>query len=152
MINNTPPVGDSRFQIAIKTAIETVNNSNTLQDDNELKLPVAANTWYVILLNIILQVVTNAPDLKSGWSAPAGSVFSWDKMDFDSLVAVKALGDTDAAYFFAPVAGGVYTGAYIGYLLTGGTAGTLQYRWSQNTATVEDTSILAGSVIQSWRQ
>ena len=62
--------------IVTKSSDEVVNNSATLQDDDELKFAVSANEkWFSRLFLIWTSGTT--PDLKVGFTAPSGSTIRW---------------------------------------------------------------------------
>lgn len=138
-------ITEVRGVYARKTADETVNNSTTLQNDDHLLVSVAANAVYDFKLAIHYNSGTT-PDLKVGWSVPSGTTMVWGGVIIDTAGAmtvaasltqssVQAIGGTGAAAFIL----------FTGTVVTSTTAGTLQMQWAQNTLTVADSKILAGS-------
>lgn len=136
----------------IKTADETVNNSNTLQDDDHLFFPIEANeTWFVEALLRVQAASINA-DFLWGWTGPTGATASWSLGaaqggwsqvgTSSSPGAEKTIGNTVAS-------GG---GAFNSHVYLGGWfyadathAGTIKLQWAQNSATNENNKVLAGS-------
>jgi hypothetical protein len=138
-------ITEVRGVYARKTANETVTNSNTLQNDDHLFVALAANAVYDWKLILHYNSGTT-PDFKLGWSVPSGTTMVWGGMIADtagavtsvanlSQTTVQAIGGTGAAnYQF-----------FTGVVVTSTTAGTLQLQWAQNTTTLSDTILLAGS-------
>ena len=141
-----------------KTADETVNNSITLQNDDHLFFALGANEAWLVQLFIMGITPTRSPDLKIGFSVPTGCSMTW---------AICASGYSTASYSwgYASAVGYPYiyneTGTaivgfeantkagfyFIAIVKNGATAGNLNLQWAQNTATVEDTKVLANSCL-----
>lgn len=139
------------MSLIVKEADETVNNSTTLQDDDELLFSVAANeVWqFEGVLNL------SAPsdgDIKLTFTGPSGAVGSFSGVYVD----VSGGEDADAAALGTSVSltslnngrivkfqGGIHNGA---------NAGSLTLQWAQATALVGDTKVLAGSYIKYQRE
>ncbi|MBL8000104.1 MAG: hypothetical protein JNL32_15895, partial [Candidatus Kapabacteria bacterium] len=128
-----------------KTSDESVTNSTSLQNDDDLDFSIGANqTWEV---EVMMRVYGGNGDIKFALTLPAGASM-W----------VSACGDENGSaddYLEMTVSGTGYafnpsgpwnlstTGSLVhlkGVVVTGGTAGTVQLRWAQNvsdgTATV----------------
>ncbi len=73
-------------RIAIKTADETVNNSTTMQDDDDLKHTVKANTSYTFKL-IAYFISASTPDIKSNFTGPSGSTIMFVTDTYSCSVA-----------------------------------------------------------------
>jgi hypothetical protein len=129
----------------IKVADETVNNSTTLQNDDELLFPVAASAKYTIHGRI--KFITGAtPDLKFGWTFPTGLTMDYSIIGFS--------GGTFAAYAFDQTSTPEVDGAGVndeffidGVVTVSTTAGTLQFQWAQNTLNATDSKVLAKSYL-----
>lgn len=133
--------------IAYKTADETVNNSATLQSDNELLLPMSLTSTKYRLRSRCLFLSNTTPDLKIGWSGPSGFTMNWSIIGFQS--------GTFAAYAYDASGTPNIDGAGVndeffidGTVTTSSTAGTLTLTWAQNTANASDTIMRAGSYIE----
>jgi hypothetical protein len=139
-----------------KTATETVNNSATLQDDDELALEVGADDIWQVQLWLLLSAAGTAADWKFAWSAPAGGAVYWGPISAqagdsgwvrnDAATTPGALltvTDSLPAGSMNGVHGIMIAATYIG----GGTEGTLQFRWSQNTADASNSQVLADSLL-----
>lgn len=133
---------------AVKTADQSVTNSSTLVADNDLHLPVAANATYA--MNIyVLYVAGTTPDLKWGWTAPAGSVLEysiagcWNSMNFIE----QSPYDLATSPVFDGGGAVLCNWAGMGTLKTGASAGTLQAKFAQNTSNATATTIKAQSAL-----
>ena len=147
----------AQFTKKIKASDETVNNSNVLQNDNDILQAVAANEKWAF--DIFLDVETSTvADFKCAFTVPtsaAGTV--WIVFDTDTaanLATTNTPGTgfsrtiTDTFTFIA----NVFTMVRItGVLRNSSNAGTLQFQWAQNTAEVSNTIVHAGSA-QSGRR
>lgn len=141
----------------VKSADETVTSSTTMQDDNELVIAVSANTKYHVELILIYRALA-AADLKLGWSGPASATLAWVADDFISSIAanVGPVARTLQVISGTPSCGGVEsvpgTGDNLfalpkGILQVAGTAGSLTFRWAQNTSNATGSVVLTGSTL-----
>jgi hypothetical protein len=126
-----------------------VNNSVTLQPDDHLFWDVAANdVWFV---EVFLRIISSATaDMKFGWTVPAGTTMDWGELSIlDSFgPASTPPAILTAAQVLAIGSTNVNHVAYlVGWVFVGGTAGTVQLQWAQNTQTVVDTKVLANSFL-----
>lgn len=130
--------------VARKASDETVNGSAALQNDDELFVALAASTTYKIVLDLVWNSGTT-PDFKFDWAVPSGAT---------GLYTVTAT--SSAALFLGSLSfagGGNLDGTgsdlfsqFEGELVTTD-AGTLQFRWAQNTSTGSNTIVRAGSLL-----
>lgn len=128
-----------------KSADETVNNSATLQDDDALgKLLTVSSTYEFELL--ILYNSGATPDLKFGFTGPAGSSANWAAISNSTpVVSVpKVLADT----LTVDGTGADATVLVKGIFVMGATAGGLQLQWAQATANASNTIVRAGSYLR----
>lgn len=134
--------------VAYKTLDETLISNITVQNDDELFLPVEANARYLFELAI---ASTSAPaaDIKIGWTLPALSTNSlW--FDVFDIALNRTLGFQTTVPSTGIGMGGNTTALSSrlwGVVVTAATAGTMQVVWAQNTSTASNTSILAGSYL-----
>jgi hypothetical protein len=136
---------------ARKTANEVVNNSATLQDDNDLRVQVDLGTVYVVD-GLLLYGSGTTADLKAQWVGPAGATFDWTPFGLPAA-ATGAAGSVDAAGKVigdVQVLGGVGVGSKVaagfrGLLVVAGASGTFKLQWAQNAADPSDTTVYAGS-------
>lgn len=154
LADNAPAVYNMR-DFATKAGDETVNNSDTLQDDDDLIFSIGANeTWAVAYVLSVestaaadFQLAVETPDggdvghfllLYSGHEAPP---------NFDIVRALHVELNTALSLAYAQplviIAHGLVS--------TGSTAGTVTLQWAQDTAVAVDTKVLAGSFVYARR-
>lgn len=131
--------------LKIKSADETVTSSTTLQDDNELAIAVRADAAYRVELHLVYSSGTT-PDFKFGWSYPSGATMAVGAYEtfggtFNGFAQVET--DTPPADGLAANEPLWLTGA----LFTSSTAGTLTFRWAQNTSDPGNTIVRKGSYL-----
>ncbi len=150
-------ISEIRPNAARKTANETVNGSNTPQNDDDLFALVAASTFYDFRARLVFTSGTT-PDFRYTLSVPSGATWSLNAMVFArSLAAPSVMVDTRTATSGNLGADGLGTtlssqGQIIelfGWVQTSVTAGTVQLQWSQNTTNASDTILYSpGSFIR----
>jgi len=126
--------------IVCKTADETVNNSATLQTDDELSFPVEANTVWVV--HYYLWVTTTDPAFfRTNISVPAGAdYYGKGYQSFSSGILVFSPGVDLVTSYLTPKL--IFTHALV---RVGVNAGTVHLQWAQKTADASDTVVEAGS-------
>mgnify|MGYP001558419133 CR=1 FL=1 len=140
------------MSIVVKTADETVNNSATLQDDNVLLFAVAANEKWQFEGVLMIQSNSTA-DFKLTFSGPTGSVGQFSRIFREAATDNAGNGDLgDVDNSIAIVGGGRVFILFWGAIVNGANAGNLTLQWAQNTATVVDTIVHAGSYIKYQQQ
>lgn len=140
-----------------KTADESVTSSTTLQNDNHLLVSVLANSEYEIIVRMAVNGGASG-DVKMAWTVPSGTTgqrFSSGPAVSSATstadTTVRASGLTDS--FTTEINYGVFsTGqqSFIEetlYVVTAGTAGTVQLQWAQNASSATATTVEAGSYI-----
>lgn len=135
----------------IKSTDETIQSDNTPSTDAALQFTMAANTKYIIELDV-RWLSGSTPDIKWTLAGPASpTIASW-------IVTSNSPGGGNIQY---ATGGGTYPTnqtvngdasttipGLIYYKLVvqnGANAGTWGFQWSQNTSTASDTTVLAGS-------
>ena len=139
----------------IKGADETVTSSATLQNDDALFLAVAANTSWLFDAYLDYEGGTlGASDLKYEWTVPSGAALRYGAAHLDTS-GNNICSDThpDGAAVSAGTNGGGDTRSVkmYGTLIVGGTAGTLQLKWAQNTSSGTGTIVHAQSYLTLWQ-
>ena len=137
--------------LIVKAADETVNNSETLIDDAELKLAVAANeVWAFILLPITYSSVAAA--VKAQFTVPSGAVlegYYWGNRS-DAAFDGSSL-EAEGAFTMFGASDNYIFSCVLGVIINGSTAGNVQFQWAQNTAEESDTKVLKNSCILAWK-
>lgn len=147
---------DPRLAVVRKASDETVSNSTTLQNDDHLALTVAASEVWEVRLTLLLSAAGTAADWKFAFSVPTAATFNWAplshqnaaEIQFGGLLVTTTPGGliTTGTYTHGSMSGAhgvVLHGVYVG----GANAGTLQFRWAQNTAIVADSKVLTNSCL-----
>ena len=127
-------------KIVIKQAQETVTSSTTLQDDDELVLTLAADTIYEFEALIILTKATSGPDARMHFLGADGTWTIGVDLLVDANNTYSAVfGDNENITYqvlsTSSGAGDVTYARCKGTIITGGTGGNFQFRWTANTST-----------------
>lgn len=139
----------------IKTADETVTNSTVLQPDDELILPLLANSQYWLEVFLIYDAI-QAADLKLGWSYPTGAVLDWSHGGLRGgatstvdNISRTYLDETGFPWVGGPNAAAPSIAVVMGegIMVTSGTAGNLTLRFCQNALSATGTVIKANSLM-----
>ena len=129
-------------------ADQTVNNSNTLQADDYLIIPVAANKRYGFTALLNITTPTAAVGLQYDWAHPTGTTgfYQWhDSVQSYHANRLITQGETNWGFDSNPT--NVYL---VGQLENGSNAGNVIFQWCQINATASDTKINKGSWATYW--
>jgi hypothetical protein len=138
-----------------KTANETVNNSASFQDDDELFFPVRANEIWDVEASIRYDSSTTA-DIKWRFTVPGSGVAGTGSGLIHRLTGgASGLADDvvePMSDLTRTPSGGIGIGTeapmHIRMLIVvGDTDGNIVYQWAQNTAALSNTSVRNGSWI-----
>lgn len=129
--------------VQTKNSDEVVNNSSTLQNDDDLSFSVSANTVYAFDAFLVFESHGSA-DIKFDISLPSG--------DYRLRYSQGGSGGGWAGDFsvtsqwdYATGTGTIRVIHIVGTLNIGGSAGTVNLQWAQKAAHASDTTIYAGS-------
>ena len=152
------PAGGATILCAYKTADETINNSDTYQDDDHLTLSVAASSNYIVELFIFgtnPTYNTNIPGFKVNFTYPTGASTEFQGQSTDpdgathnqvyrtvTTTGIQSIWDQSAA----SNAGQMFV-FWRGILHTD-SAGTLTVQWAQFTADPTNTTVKKGSFLR----
>ncbi len=145
-ITNLIAAATGRATIVRKTADETVNNSDTLQNDDELLLAVAVNEVWTFFMWFVFNSGTT-PDFKFTFTVPTNgslkTIFGGDVAVTTVTTAIAENTGTDVRDVAGVGADRAYLiwGKYVG----GDTAGNIQFQWAQNVANASNTIVRANS-------
>jgi hypothetical protein len=154
---NLTVAGIGQTQFVRKTADQNRTNNNTLINDLQLLLPLATNATYELDGQIIYQASGAAA--VSGYTAafglPAGATLDWvwhGKIDTDGAATAASIWQFAETAATSRNSGGAGIGTSLvgkptGLLVTGGTAGNLQYQFAQATANATASVTKAGSYL-----
>jgi hypothetical protein len=149
---------DHHVTIVRKTQDETVNNSNSFQDDDELFFAIAANEiWFGEWWLSVLSVSVNS-DFKYQFTAPSGASARYGFASTQSggwgrVVVGSTPNNLDVLGGVGQAGSGALTYGLViaGVFINGATPGNIKLQWAQNTQTAEDTKVLANSFVRAWR-
>jgi len=135
-----------------KTADETVNNSATLQDDNQLQFAiVTGERWHLNFL-LILSSFFPTSDFKVGFRTD-GSVGIWgsEKIYVNGALTAHNFRNNDLSGLSLIASVGLNAIVELEYDINVITGGTLFLQWAQNVAQVENTTVQENSDLEATR-
>lgn len=141
--------GASVGKTVIKSANEIQNNvinpTATLQDDDELMFPIAANESWAFRF-VVQANVGATPDIKFAVTAPSGATCTVSLIDTEAAVSNANLG--------CGVSTGLVTGnntddtyEIVGSVANSTTAGNVTLQWAQNSANATSITVYSGSYV-----
>lgn len=147
----------TKAQLVVKNADESVTSSITIQDDDELLVPLAVNTDYAftVWLRVVIGTAGGDGSIKCAFTVPAGANLQWSAIwqgsgspsDADAVLASgTALGMT------LPSTSGIGWVRIDGTVKNGANAGNLTLQWAQNVSSSSATVVKAGSSISTIRE
>ena len=141
------------MELIVKDANETVNNSSTLQDDNDLLFAIASGEKWQFEGILIFDGHIDSNGFKMAFTGPTGAVGAWGALggnnsgsSFTPASAIQLLGAADT---IAAVA--VNTHQLIrfwGSVANSTNAGNLKLQWAQQSAHASNLTLYAGSYIK----
>lgn len=158
------PVSESGL---VKTAVLTasltgIKEQTTLQTLTGLGFELGASATEVWLLKyrLVVEAANTAMDIKIGFTGPTATTTYWGGLGGGSAIAAPSWGAVGAATTPNNVAAIGTTGAYGTAAATsglaidvslfgGGTAGTFQIKYAQNTSDAGELKILKGSLYEA---
>jgi hypothetical protein len=148
----TGPAGSVFDYKLRKTADESVSSSTTLQNDDVLKIALAASDAVEFSAVMYVSSTSATPDFKMTFTVPNGASVRWhaewfDGVAYQSSSIVTASGTTVTFLMAANTLGMV---KLTGIVVNGSNAGDLQLQWAQRVSdsaavTVQQRSFLLGS-------
>ena len=137
-VRHEHPADETRT--AVKNADQLVNNSDVLEDCDDLKLEVGANEVWGFNASLFVNSSAVA-DLKLGWTVPASATMKWNTNQTTAAVT------SESGTLGVSCSGSDQVCHLKGVIVADATPGTVQLQFAQNTAEVSDTKILANSHI-----
>ena len=139
-----PAFSSWALTVKYKAADESVVN-NTLQDDDDLVVAVAANEIGVFLLiGRWEETAAGVADMIAGFTAPTGAAGGFQRMSNGNINTATAFGGS----ILEAVGGSQVSGmAYRGYLVNGANAGNLTFQFAQNVTDAAATKVLKGTTL-----
>ncbi len=136
--------------IASKASDEAVNNSETLQNDDDLVLAVGANDIWLFTAFFRTHGPSGNANIKYLFTLPSGG--SLEAYGFPWTTGAPHTPADGTTQVTLNLAADTIEWTYKKYLyIGGGTAGNVQLQWAQLAATVEDTKMKTGSYLLAHR-
>lgn len=140
-----------RIKRVMKASDETVNNSTTLQNDDDLLFAIGANEIWMVLFYPLVNSPTNA-DIKFAFTMPTDGVFNLLGIGVDSGNNVSVqFRLTGVASDCQGLDANDMPAVFLGIAVNGANAGNVQLQWAQNTAQAFDTKLLTGSCLIAFK-
>lgn len=142
-----------------KSADESLNTSTTLQNDDALLWAVAANErWHFKLMIYATDASNGVADMKIGWSVPASTTMAWASYfapsgaysGFQPVIttSVPVAVFTESTSHSFGTFNGNFMLIYEGVVFVSSTAGTVNFKWAQNTSNGSNLTVKAGSFLE----
>lgn len=127
--------------VKYKSADETVSASNSLQNDDHLSFAIAANEKWCAEFVLFTTGSSDSGDIVMDCTGPSGATFRWAIMGPATNATNNESSLRHQAHTTGSLAAGVVQSAIIDdvvrffvYVANSTNAGTVQFRWAQNTA------------------
>jgi hypothetical protein len=138
--------GDGQIITRVKPSDETVNNSATHQDDDDIAgIALPANTIWAWDFTLCYNSGTT-PDIKTKWILAAGGAGSVWTVQYPSNLDATPAGTLNMTsdLVLPGIAADVVT-RFTGIFEVVAAITDLKFSWAQNTANASDTKVLAGT-------
>lgn len=134
---------DTGTIIVEKNTDESLNQSETLQDDDDLKYTMAANTAYAVEMIIYYTSTSAAPDFKYAFTIPAGASMNLLGQGFVSTTNITncRINVSGTACTLAGSVAPNWTISVVGIVQTAANPGDFQLQWAQNNANSANTVV-----------
>jgi hypothetical protein len=148
------------FHMVRATADETVNNSNTLQDDDELLFPMLADeVWFFEAFLIFVAPGTSSGDMHLRFTIPAGATITWGNIGTTNHFGYGSHVTTNTPLGMRSGASTLEFGTFNGtsgnvvggVVVCGATPGDARLQWAQQTAVSADLTRKANSFVRALR-
>jgi hypothetical protein len=149
------------LHVVRKTADETVNNSDVLQNDDHLAFAIGASEIWFFEAKLLITSGGTGSDLKFGFTVPASCTMLWGATGTPSnnlggfgattSAASPAAIITESGTLTQGSAAVTFGSGIAGFVTNSTNAGTVQFQWAQNSATAHDTKLLTNSLFLLWR-
>lgn len=152
LYEGTSPNGGATTVRVRKAADETVNNSATSQNDNELTFAIGPGEEWVGEVVLFVSGDGTA-DFRAALSVPPGASALYanhgPRLADTIVIADPYATSGDLSNMGAATTGALHVIRFS--VVNGSTAGSVTLQWAQRTATVADTTLKAGSYIEARR-
>jgi hypothetical protein len=130
-----------------------VVSSTTLQNDDHLAFPIAANETWSFVGWLIVTSASGTPDLRLAFTVPAGATLRWSGFGDGNTGADHEVIVTSGFTDVFQLTGAAWRDwvQVRGIVSNGANAGTVQMQWAQNLSNPSAVTIQAGSHVQASR-
>jgi len=139
---------DARITSVVKKVDEIVSNSTVFQNDDELFIPLLANTIYSFKFWQIY-LSTTVADFKTRFIVPAAATGLYC---FDGLAIASRMNAFSTDLNQSGNGGLGDLSPFAGRIIMGANAGNFQIAWAQQTAEVSNTTMLQGATLEVIRE
>jgi hypothetical protein len=139
-------------KVVVKTADETVNGDDTLQNDDELLFAVAVSEVWTFRF-ILISLSGSTPDIKFAVTIPTNAAVKYALKGLNAASSFTEQVGRASAAALNVIGRGVTVGTHeeivelFGTVTVGDTAGNVQLQWAQNTSNATDTKVLKNSCV-----
>jgi len=135
----------------VKAAAETIDNSDTLQDDNDFTFSIGASEVWLVEMGLLVTGTTVA-DFKATWSLPSGASMLMFMVLQDTSVQSEAEGTTPGTAFAIGLATSNAAMVHVmATLRNAGTVGPATFQWAQNTQEATNLTLGIDSLMTAHR-
>jgi len=134
----------------IKTIDETLNDNNTVQNDDELFVALEANKRYAFEQRVFLDSSTTT-EFKYAFTIPSDATIKINNSDWDDTIPSSSLEKADFPVLISTENGETVLEIH-GHVIMSSTPGNLQFQWSQLTSDASDTTVKKGSSLVIWEE
>jgi hypothetical protein len=144
--SDTPFDGFSLLLKVRKGSTETVTSSTVLQNDDTLKLSLAANKTYIVDGVLFASSTSATPDIIIAFYGQTGSTIA---VGYTNDVNEMVLGSSATSTRITLPANTPTSVHLHGTVVTSGASGDLQLKWAQATSNANATAVLPGSYLRA---
>lgn len=147
------PDGIGSVVVRSKTVDESLANSTTLQDDDDLTITLGANQTWVIDGYLHVETTSNQPDFKFAFTVPGGATFNagFHVNENATNILAGALNTSGVSQTVNLTSNAPSILVYKIMIQMGGTAGDFTIQWAQDNSNSTAINVLTGSFFMASR-
>ncbi len=146
--------GIGASSIAVKLTDENLASDNTLNNDRDLAIPIAANEVWTVYGVVMASSTSATPDWQYAFKVPTGATMDIQAVNYPTLTTFakqNIRGSGQSMGLSAITANVINSLMFTGTVINGGTAGFIQFQWAQNTSNGTNTTVTRGSYLAGTR-
>jgi hypothetical protein len=136
---------------ARKTVDQSIASSTALTNDSALLIPnLVAGAVYELWLHVLFRAAASGaiPGMKVDLTVPSGAAIAGSAFELTGTLGL-CVGNGAVGGIAAATSNAMFRES--GLLVMGASAGTLQFRWAQNTSNASATTVASGSYLRLTR-